>query len=341
MSLRKLAVAIGASTALFLAACGGTPTTTEPEGTAPGSAASESSAPEGEVLEIGIMNYVSHPALDAVQQGFIDGLAEAGYADGEQINLDLQNAQADQATLTAIATQFGQDGKDLVLAIATPSGQSAAQAITDTPILFGAVTDPVAAELVEDWDAPGGNITGASDLNPVADQLKLLLEIDPEIKTVGIVFSSGEINAEVQVEAAEEAAGELGLTIEKVAVTNSSEVQQAAQSLDVDAFYVPTDNNVVAGIEALIQVAEQKQAVVVASDEGSVERGAAASLTVNYEQQGHDLAAMAIEIFDGADPGTMPVKLQDTFDLTVNPDGAERMGAEIPEDMASRAIQTF
>lgn len=330
MSLRTFTVALGASAALFLSACGGSST--------PG----DSETPAADrVLEVGVVNYVSHPALDAVQQGFIDGLAEAGYEDGDKINLDLQNAQADQATLTAIANQFAEGNKDLVLAIATPSGQAVAQVITDKPILFAAVTDPVAAELVADWEAPGGNITGASDLNPVADQLKLIQEISPDVKTVGIVYSSGEINAEVQVEAAEKAAAELGLTIVKSAVSNSSEVQQAAQSLDVDAFYVPTDNNVVSGIEGLIQVAEQKKVVVVASDEGSVERGAAASLTVNYEQQGRDVAAMAVEIFEGADPATMPVKLQDTFDLNVNPDAAARMGTEIPEDMASRAIKTF
>ncbi|MGV8847109.1 ABC transporter substrate-binding protein [Tessaracoccus sp.] len=332
MSLRKLSVALGASAALFLSACGGTTTPTE----TPGAPA------EAEALKIGVVNYVSHPALDAVQKGFIDGLAEAGYKDGEKITLDLQNSQADQATLTAIANQFAQGGKDLVLAIATPAGQAVAQVITDKPVLFGAVTDPVVAKLVEDWDAPGGNITGASDLNPVADQLKLLLEIAPDTKTVGIVYSSGESNAEVQVVAAEKAAKDLGLTIEKAAITNSSEVQQAAQSLDVDAFYVPTDNNVVAGIEALIQVAEQKKIVVVASDEGSVERGAAASLSVNYEQQGHDLADMAVDIFENdADTATTAVKLQDKFDLFVNPAAAERMGATIPEDMASRAVGTF
>ncbi len=339
MSFRKLAVALSATAALFLSACGGS---ADPDDVTSASVEGSVAPAEGDMLEIGVVNYVSHPALDAVQQGFIDGLAEAGYVDGEDIALDLQNAQADQATLTAIANQFAQADKDLVLAIATPSGQAVAQVITDKPVLFGAVTDPVAADLVADWDAPGGNITGASDLNPVADQLELLLEIAPDVKTVGIVYSSGEVNAEVQVEAAEEAAEELGLTIEKSAVTNSSEVQQAAQSLDVDAFYVPTDNNVVAGIEALIQVAEQKKVPVVASDEGSVERGAVASLTVNYEMQGRDLAGMAVDIIENdADTATMAVKLQESFDLTVNPAAAERMGVAIPDDMAERAVTTF
>ncbi|MDO5737432.1 MAG: ABC transporter substrate-binding protein [Propionibacteriaceae bacterium] len=337
MSLRTLAVALGASAVLFLSACGGAAT---PGASTPATSSAESEAPAADkVWEIGIVNLLSHPALDAAQQGFIDGLADAGYKDGEKVNLELQNAQNDQATLTAIANQL--TDKDLVFAIATPSGQAVAQVITDKPILFAAVTDPVAAELVASWEAPGGNITGASDLNPVEDQLKLILEIDASVKTVGIVYSSGEVNAEVQVEAAEKAAAGLGLTIMKAAVTNSSEVQQAAQSLDVDAYYIPTDNTVVSGIEGLIQVAEQNQAVVVASDEGSVERGAIASQSVNYDQQGRDAAAMAVQIFEGADPATMPVKLQDTFDLTVNPEAAKRMGATIPEDMAARAVKTF
>ena len=152
MSLRKLALALGASAALFLSACGGS--------TAPAPGESDAAAPEQDkVWEVGVVSYVSHPALDAVQKGFIDGLEEAGYVDGEKITLELQNAQQDQATLTAIANRFAQNEKDLVLAIATPSGQAVAQAITDKPVLFAAVTDPLAAELVEDWDAPGGNIS--------------------------------------------------------------------------------------------------------------------------------------------------------------------------------------
>lgn len=343
MNLRKLFIALGASAALLLGACGQAGQPQSPASTPAGDGASTpaSSPAEGKVLEIGIVNYVSHPALDAVEKGFIAGLAEAGYADGGKVKIEKQNAQADQATLTAIANQFAQAKKDLVLGIATPSAQALAQVITDKPILFGAVTDPVAVELVSSWEKPGKNITGASDMNPVEDQLKLLLEIAPKVKTVGIVYSSGEVNAEVQVKAAEEAAGGLGLTIKKAAVSNSSEVQQAAESLDVDAIYVPTDNNVVAGIEALLQVAEQKKVPVVASDEGSVERGAIASLTVNYEQQGRDVAAMAVKIFKGANPADMPVETQKQFDLTVNPDAAKRMGLEIPAGVIERAAKSF
>lgn len=353
MKLRKTLMALVAASALALTACGGGAAETDPNAepqpevetteTQEGQEAPETDEANdsGETLEIGVIQYVSHDALDAVTKGFTDELAARGYADGERINLEVQNPQADQSTLTAIANQFAQDGKDLVLGIATPAGQALAQVITDSPVLFAAVTDPVAADLVDSWDAPGGNVTGVSDMNPVSEQLQLLLEIAPEAKTVGIVYSSGEINAEVQVEAAEEAAAELGLTIEKAAVSNSSEVQQAAQSLKVDAYYVPTDNNVVAGLEGLIQVAEQNQVPVIASDEGSVERGAIAANTVNYEQQGKDVADMAIKILEGADPATMAVQVQEKFDLNVNPDAAERMGVVIPDAMMDRAVHVF
>lgn len=326
MILRKSALAAVAAVALGLTACGGS-------GAGNGGA--------GEPLEIGILQLVSHPALDAVTKGFTDELAARGYKDGEKIKLDIQNPQGDQATVTAIANQFAQDKKDLVLGIATPAGQALAQAIKDAPVLFAAVTDPVAADLVASWDAPGGNVTGVSDMNPVDEQLKLLKEIAPDVKTVGIVYSSGEVNAEVQVKAAEDAAGALGFTIEKAAVSNSSEVQQAAESLKVDAYYVPTDNNVVNGLEGLIQVAEKNKAPVIASDEGSVERGAIAANSVNYTQQGKDVADMAIKILEGAKPADLPVQVQKNFDLNVNPEAARRMGVTIPEDMLSRAAKTY
>lgn len=345
MRLQKTFTALLAAAALALTACGGGSAAPSAGGTsAPG--ASETATPTqggdtGKTLEIGVLQYVTHTALDAVTKGFTDELAARGYKDGEKIKLDVQNPQADQATLTAIANKFAQDKKDLVLGIATPAAQGLAQAIADAPVLFGAVTDPVVAGLVKSWDAPGGNVTGVSDMNPVEDQLKLLLEIAPNVKTVGIVYSSGEVNAEVQVAAAEKAATELGLTIAKAAVSNSSEVQQAAESLKVDAFYVPTDNNVVAGLEGLIQVAEKNKVPVVASDEGSVERGAIAANTVNYEQQGKDVADMAVKIIEGAKPADLPVQAQKNFDLNVNEAAAQRMGVTIPAAVLDRAAKKF
>lgn len=320
--------AIAAASLLALTACGGDEGGESGEGIT------------GDV-SIGIVQLMSHPALDAAQEGFIEGLADEGYVEGENLTLDIQNANSDQSTLTNIATTFANSDADLFYAIATPSAQSLAQAIADRPIIFAAVTDPVAAELVADWDAPDANVTGVSDLNPMQAQLELIQEVSPDVATVGIVYSSGEVNSEVQVSEAEEAASELGLEIVTATVTNSSEVQQAAQSLDVDAFLIPTDNVVVSAAESIIQVAEQGSVPVFASDESTMERGAAAGLSVNYTQQGRDAAALAVQLIDGAEVSSLPVETQENFDLFVNEAAAEAQGLTLPAEVVERSARQF
>lgn len=314
---------------LLLAACGGGAAT---DGTSAGATAA------GASVEIGITQIVSHTSLDAAREGFKAALADNGYVEGENVTYDEQNAQGDQATATSIANKFAADGKDLVLAIATPTAQAAAQVITDIPILITAVTEPAEAGLVDSWEAPGGNITGTSDLNAVEEQFGLIKELAPDATTVGIVYSSGEVNSEVQVKLAKAAADKLGLTIKEATITTSGEVQQAANSLDVDAFYVPTDNNVVAALDALIQVAEAKQVPVVVGEGDSVANGGIATYGFDYEQLGYQTGLMAVKILDeGADPATMPIEKPTDLQLYVNPAAAERMGVTIPQDLLDSA----
>lgn len=321
----KVTAALAAS-ALALSACGG-------------SDSSEGGSGADEEVKIGISQFVSHPSLDAVAEGFKAGLEEAGY---ENVVYDEQNAQQDTATNTSIAGQFAADSDlDLMLAIATPSAQALAQAVTDTPVLFSAVTDPVAAKLVESLEAPGGNITGTSDKNPVKEQLELLQELSPDAEKVGIVYSSGEVNSQVQVDWAKEAAEELGLTIEETAISASSEVQQAAAGLDVDAIYVPTDNQVVSALEGLLQVAQDKSIPVISADGESVERGAVATYGINYEKLGEQTAAMAVKILEGEDPAGMPVETLTEVELYVNTDTAEKLGIEIPQEMLDEAAEVY
>ncbi|NKX54537.1 ABC transporter substrate-binding protein [Arthrobacter mobilis] len=330
---RSRMATLGASllaTALLATACGG-------EGGSPSPAGSPGAA-GGESVDIGITQIVSHPSLDAAREGFKKALADNGYVGGENVNYDEQNAQGDQATATNIAGKFNTDQKDLVLAIATPTAQAAAQAITDIPVLITAVTDPVSADLVDSLEKPGGNITGTSDLNPVEEQLTLLTRIAPEAKTVGIVYSSGEVNSQVQVDLAKEAAQKLGLEIREATISNSGEVQQAAQSLDVDAFYVPTDNNVVSALESLIQVAESKKIPVIAAEGDSVERGALATEGINYEQLGYQTGLMAVKILKGeAEPASMPIETASELERVINQAAAGRMGIEIPADVLDSA----
>ncbi len=319
--------------ALALAACGGS-------GDGAGSDPTDDAAGGGglEPITVGISQFVQHPALDAATAGFKQAFLDAGYVEGETITFDEQNAQGDVANTTTIATTFAGDDLDLVLAVATPSAQAAAQSIADVPVLFTAVTDPVAAGLVDSNEAPGSNVTGTSDLNPVADQLELLKEIVPDASSVGIVYSSGEVNSEVQVDLAKEAAGDLGLEIVEATITNSSEIQQAAESLgDVDAIYVPTDNAVVSGIAALVQISESQGIALIGAEAGTVEGGAIATIGIDYEALGHQTGEMGLSIIDGGDPATMPVETLKKLQLVINPGAAERMGVTLPDSIVDAA----
>lgn len=325
-------VALAASGALALTACGGS---TGEE------AAGNGAAAEGPV-KIGTIQYVSHPSLDAVTKGFKKGMEEAGYT-GDKISYDDNNAQGDQATNASIVGKLASDSDiDLVLAIATPSAQAAAQSITSIPVLFSAVTDPVDAKLVDSNEAPGANVTGTSDKNPVKEQLELLKQISPDAKKVGIVYSSGEANSAVQVQWAKDAAAQLGLTIEESAISAPSEVQQAANSLDVDAFYVPTDNAVVSALEGLLQTAQTKKIPVIAADGDSVKRGATATFGINYEKLGVQTAKMADKILKGeAKPASMPVETLTEVDLYLNETAAKKIGLEFPAELKDQAIETY
>lgn len=289
----------------------------------------------GESYTIGINQLVQHPALDAATAGFKEAFADAGV----EVEFNEQNANGEQATALTIAQQFAADDLDLALAVATPAAQAMAQNIINIPLLFTAVTDPVSAELVDSMEEPGANVTGTSDAAPIDEQLELLKEIVPDAERVGIVYASGEVNSQVQVDQAEEAAGPLDLEIVTQTVTTVNEIQQAVEALgDVDAIYVPTDNMVVSGIASLVQVAESKQIPVIAAEEGTVEGGAVATLGIDYTELGRQTGEMALRILrDGEDPATMPVETATEFTYVVNEAAAERQGVTIPEDILAEA----
>lgn len=311
-----------ATSALVLAGCTG---------------GSDDDAADGgaESYKIGINQLIQHPALDAATAGFKEAFSEAGV----EVEFNEQNANGEQATALTIAQQFAADDLDLTLAVATPAAQAMAQNIINIPLLFTAVTDPVSAELVDSMEAPGANVTGTSDAAPIDEQLELLKEIVPGAERVGIVYASGEVNSQVQVDQAEEAAGPLDLEIVTQTVTTVNEIQQAVEALgDVDAIYVPTDNMVVSGISSLVQVAETKQIPVIAAEEGTVEGGAVATLGIDYTELGRQTGEMALRILrDGEDPATMPVETATEFTYVVNEAAAERQGVTIPEDILAEA----
>ncbi|WP_353081932.1 ABC transporter substrate-binding protein [Tessaracoccus lapidicaptus] len=332
--LRRAVTGAALAAALLMAGCG---TSAEPTATTPASSGTE----EKPSVSVGAVTIVSHPSLDAVYEGIKEGLADAGYVDGENLTLEFQNPQGDQATLTNIANTYAASDHDIFVALATPPAQALAQVIQDRPIVFASVTDPVAAGLVDDLEAPGANVTGTSDQLPTDRQLQVIQQILPDVETVGIVYSSAEVNAQVQAEAAIEAGKELGIEVLTATITNSSEVQQAAESLDVDAYFVVVDNTVVSAMESMVQVAEQRQRLLVTSDPDSVQRGAAAALATDYRAQGVQTAGMIARIIEGADPASTPVEFAESLELSVNPAAAERMGVTLPDEVLEQAATTY
>ena len=304
---------------------------------APPTAGGAATTATGQAIKVGIAQIVSHPSLDAIRSGFETCLTGLGY----NATYDEQNPQGDQAALTGIANTFKTGGFDMVVAITTPVAQAFAQAITGQPIVFAGVTDPVSAGLVKSFDAPGGNLTGTSDYPPIDQQIQLIKDIVPNAKTIGVVYASSEVNAEVQLNLAKDAAAKIGLTVKSAAVTNSSEIGQAAASLaGVDAYYVGNDNTVVSGIEALVQAANQQKVPVIAADPDSVSRGATASYAVDQTKMGCEAATIADKILKGGSAATIPVvkmaDLSDALILTINPTAAAAQGVTIPASLSSR-----
>lgn len=301
------------------------------------------SAKESDQVTIGITQIVEHPALDSARQGFIDAMTDAGYVEGEDVVYDIANAQNDKSNALTIAQKFANDKVDLIFAIATPTAQAAAQATTDIPVLITAVTDPVAAGLADSNEAPGGNVTGTTDMNPIAEQLELIKTFVPDAKNVGVIYNAGEVNSEVQVEIAKEVAGKMGLKLVEATVSTTADVNQAAGSLAgrVDAIYVPTDNTAVAALETILQVAEESKIPVIAGEGDSVKRGALATFGIDYYELGRQTAEMAIKVLKGEDPGKMPIETQKNMKLYLNKKAASAMGVEIPKDVLAEADELY
>ncbi|MCQ9331335.1 ABC transporter substrate-binding protein [Corynebacterium phoceense] len=284
---------------------------------------------------IGIVQLVQHPALDAASEGFKEAFEDAGV----EVDWDEQNANGEQSTAVSIAQQMAGKGHDLNLAIATPAAQALANSIKDTPLLFTAVTDAVAAELVESNEAPGGNVTGTSDIAPIDKQVELLKELVPDAKSIGVVYASGEVNSQVQVDELKKVVEPMGIEVKTQTVTSVTEIPQAAEALgDVDSIYVPTDNMVVSGIASLVKVANDKKIPVIGAEAGTVEGGAVATLGIDYEALGRQTGEMALKILqEGGDPASMPVETAKEFTYVVNEKAAEAQGVEIPAEILDQA----
>ncbi len=294
-----------------------------------------------EVPVISVNQFVEHPALNAVLKGFKDDLKEQG-VDAQYKDY---NAHGNMGTAGQIATQIASDSPALILAIATPSAQACAKVydkapqLAKTPMLFTAITDPLAAGLVTSYEKPEGNITGVSNQMPMDKHLDMVKRFIPGIQRLGVLYNAGEVNSVSNVKRLKAAAKERGITIVDGPVTNSADVFQATQSLvgKVDAIYVPTDNTVVSAFEAVVKICERTQLPLFAADTDSVKRGAIAALGFDYYLHGKQTGAMGRKILAGATPGELPVEFQKDLSFHINPKAAERMGLAVDQAIVDSA----
>lgn len=292
-----------------------------------------------DTFRIGVNQYIQHDALDASYQGFVDGLKEFGYVNGEKIQIDYQNAQGDQSNVNTIASKLVNDNNDLILAIATPTAKAVANATKDIPILVTAVTDPQSAGLVaSNKDASGGNISGTSDMNPVQQQIELLVKLVPDVKKIALLYTSSEENSKIQADLAAEVAATYGIESVTATVSNSNEIQQVVESLvgKVDAIYAPTDNTIANAMPTVAMVANPNGIPVIAGEGGMVENGALATYGMDYYELGKLTAKQAVDIIEGTKKvGDIPIGYLPLAgcELIINEEVAKELGITIPSDL--------
>ncbi|MFD0590866.1 ABC transporter substrate binding protein [Paenibacillus sp. GCM10027627] len=324
-----------ASLMVVTAACGGNSGKTEPSSSSQPTAGGD--VPEGKTYTIGISQIVEHPSLDATRQGFLAALKDAGFEEGKNLKIDYNNAQGDPNNFKAIAEKIASDKPDLAFGIATPNTQVLVDEIKDFPVLFAAVTDPVDAKIVPKLEAPGGNVTGASDTNPdaIVQTMDFIAKEFPNVKNVGMVIDESQDNAVIMSKVAEEALAKHNIKLVKAPVANNSDIQQAAESLigRVEAIYITLDNTVVEGVEAVIDVANENDIPFFSADRDTVEKGAFATVGFRYYDHGYEAGQMAVEILKGKNPGEMNVTKPQKLDFILNLKAAAEQGITVTDAM--------
>lgn len=291
-------------------------------------AACSASSSDSESVKLGIIQYAEHDALSASREGFLEALAEAGYVEGENLTVDYQNSQGDQANLQTMVEQLAGEN-NVNFAIATPAAQALLSVDSETPSVFTAVTDPVEAGLVNSMEAPGGNMTGSVDSTDVEGQIEMLLKVVPEAKTVGIFYNSSEVNSEVQAETAKKALEAAGVSVVIKTVTSTNDVQQVMTSLagQVDAIYLPTDNTVASTASTIGEILKEAKVPAMGSD-AAVLDAALFTYGVDYHAIGVQAGELAVQILEGADPAELAVETPETAAIAVNEEMASAVGID-------------
>ncbi len=297
-----------------------------------------SSSSEDKVVKIGILQFVTHDALDEIERGIEDGLAEAGY-EGSNVELTVLNAEADQSKIQTMSKKLVDDGNDVLIGIATPAAQGLASATSDIPVIMGAISDPVGAKLVKNLEEPEGNVTGVSNHVPHAQTVDLIQTITPDAKTIGVLYASSEDNSVSQVKEFTQYAEEAGLTVVEYAVPSTNEITTTMSVMTgkVDAIFVPQDNTIASAFPTVVTAANAAKIPVYSSVDTMVKQGSIASVAQSQYDLGLETAKIAVKILAGKKVSEVPVKVVDTGVPTVNLKAAKELGITIPDSLLEEA----
>ncbi|KRK71685.1 tryptophan ABC transporter substrate-binding protein [Lacticaseibacillus nasuensis] len=293
-----------------------------------------------QVKTVGILQLMTHPALDSIHKGIIAGLKERGYTVGKNLKIDYQNAEGDQSNMKTMSERFVNEKEDLVIGIATPAAQALANATKKTPIILGAITDPKGAKLVSNNERPGGNITGVSDQAPIEAQLKLIRKLMPKAKTLGVIATSSDDSAQTQAKMVENLAPKQGFTVKRYSISSTNDLEQVGGQMvsQVDAVFVPTDNTIASAMQTLVSAANAKKIPVFPTVDTMVKDGGLATIGINQFKLGVETGKMAGDVLNGdGKPATMPIHFEKTGQLIVNLKEAKKLGITIPADIVAQA----
>ena len=319
MRTKRLLAVIACLLVLVLAGCGG--------------------QPKEKLYTIGVFQISSHALLDSAQEGFLQAMADAGYKDGVNVRYQFENAQGDLPTAQLIARKLASE-VDLIFVVSTQALQAVLNEVKETPIVFGAVTNPYILGAGESAEEHLPNVTGAPSTEPMRETMELMLEVLPDTRRVGVLWDPANADAQYAMTVVQEAAAELGLEIVEVTISGSTEVLQAAQSLsarDIDAFFTILDNVVMNAFDSLVKVADQARIPLIAPATGLAEQGAAIGVGWDYFDNGYLSGQLVVRVMKGEDPASIPFQSLTKKLIHVNPAAAQRQGFTIPPSLLERA----
>lgn len=314
-------------------------------GSEQGSASGNANEASSDTVNVGVIQYMQHASLDEAYQGFVDGLAEAGYKEGENLTINFQNASGEVSNCQQICNLFANSDTDLVLAIATPAAQAAANVFqeTEVPVLFTAVTDAVGASLVDSNEAPGKNVTGTLDMPVIADQIAVIKDVLPEAQKLAVLYTSSEANSEIQALEAKAAAEALGMEVIVQTSSSSNDIPQVISSVvgSVDAIYIPSDNAFASAMATVNSTAVENQIPVFCAVEAMIAEGGIATTAIDYYELGKQTAAQAVRVLKGEKASEIAVETQKECALVINETFAKSVGVEIPAEIVEKATTKY